>query len=108
MNLLWIILIVWGATFPLYALRVCHKFFSFFEGSVRNGTIVTSAIVAGLIWPVTLVLDGFRGVWTELGPVKIATVPKVNEGFVPEFDPTQPISLRDLVTSNAEENLHGK
>jgi hypothetical protein len=104
MNILWIALIIYGVIAVVYAFRLTLKYFTHLEGQgVGNGTIITSAIAAGAIWGVTLVLDGVRGVWSELAPVKIVPV------IVPEapFDPNEPITdLGALTQRAAAENLN--
>lgn len=101
MDILWILLIVWGVVAALYAFRLCQKYFAFFEGDLRNGTIITQALGAGLIWPLTLLLNGSLGVWTELKPVNVV----VNQP-APQFDPTQPLPGLDAIAAEAaRENL---
>lgn len=106
----WYIVIL-GVSQALYGFRMALKYFQFLEGSIRNGTIITNAIGAGLIWPITLVLDGFRGIWEEIGPVKVVEVDPHPTHDTPfgQFDPTKPIvaglDIKDVVGANALENL---
>ena len=102
MNPLWIALIAYGCSVVLYAFRLCQKYFAFFENDLRNGTIITQAIGTGIIWPLTFLLDGVRGVWDELKPVKVPEPAPVQQ----YFDPTAPLpGLGDLAAEAARENL---
>lgn len=102
MDWLWITLIVYGIIAFLYSFRVSQKYFVFFEGTLPNGTIITSAIAAGFVWFVTLVLDGVRGVWAEIGPIK---TPPVTQEEIP-FDPNQPLDLQTALRANMTENIN--
>lgn len=104
MDILWILLIVWGVSASLYAFRMILKYFQYLEGQIRNGTIITNGIAAGLIWPITFLLDGFRGIWQEIGPVKVETIAPVS---VDQPVPIKPPTLSEIIAGSALENLGG-
>ena len=102
MDILWIALIAYGCSVVLYAFRLCQKYFMFFENNLRNGTIITQAIGTAIIWPLTFLTEGIKGIWTELEPIK--SEPAVQPP--PQFDPTAPLpGLEGIVADAARENL---
>lgn len=104
MDILWIVLIVWGVSAAFYSFRMVLKYFQYLEGQIRNGTIITNGIAAGLIWPITFLLDGFRGIWQEIGPVKVTAVEAAN---LDQPVPIKPPTLSEIVAGSALENLGG-
>lgn len=67
----WIALIAYGVVAVLYSLRLCQLYFQVLEGATGNGLIITSAIWAGIILPVSILRIGFQGVIVELLPPKV-------------------------------------
>ena len=104
--MLTLLLVVYGVSAAPYAFRMILKYFQYLEGQIRNGTIITNGIAAGLIWPLTLILDGLRGIWEEIGPVKIIEAPQAHfhDGDTLPM-PVPPQSVAEILNNNTLENL---
>lgn len=71
MEWYWLVLIGYGAVAVLYFLLLAKTYFSVFEGTTRNGTIITESIWSALKWPWSLVWLGAKDTFGALIPPKL-------------------------------------
>lgn len=67
----WLVLIGYGIVVLLYFLLLVKTYFSVFEGTTRNGTIITEALWSALKWGWSLFWLGAKDTFGALLPPKL-------------------------------------